>query len=147
MGENASVNKMARIITSDAEIDAAIALADLREPYRPKAVAAAYRAEDDMLVIRLATGVELAIPRKLLQGLERATPAQVAKVEILGPGDSLHWEALDVDHYVPSLIEGVFGNRRWMSEIGKIGGAARSEAKRAAARKNGRKGGRPRAHV
>ncbi len=133
-----------RIVTSDAEIDAAIALATLREPHRPKAVAATYRAKDDMIAIKLATGVELAIPRKLLQGLERATPAQAAEVEIWGPGDSLHWASLDVDHYLPSLIEGVFGNRRWMSEIGKVGGRARTDAKRAASRKNGRKGGRPR---
>jgi len=134
----------AKILTTDAEIDAALAQATIREPYRPKAVAVAYRAGDDMVAITLATGVELAIPRRLLQGLDGATPAQIAGVEILGPGDSLHWEALDVDHYVPSLIEGVFGNRRWMSEIGKRGGAARTPAKSAAARANGRQGGRPR---
>jgi hypothetical protein len=134
----------AQILTTDDEIDAAIARATLREPYRPKAVAATYRAADDMVAITLATGVELAIPRGLLQGLDGATPAQLADVEILGPGDSLHWEALDVDHYVPSLIEGVFGNRRWMSEIGKRGGATRTAAKAAAARANGRQGGRPR---
>lgn len=134
----------ARTVTTDAEIDAAIELANLREPYRPKAVAANYRAKDDVVAIKLATGVELAIPRKLLQGLESATPEQAAEVEIWGPGSSLHWESLDVDHYVPSLIEGILGNRRWMSELGKRGGAARSEAKTQAARKNGRKGGRPR---
>jgi hypothetical protein len=134
----------ARVVTTDDEIDAAIALANSREPYRPKAVAAVYRRKDDAIAIRLATGVELAIPRKLLQGLEHATPAQLAGVEIVGAQDGLHWESLDVDHYVPSLIEGVFGNRRWMSEIGKIGGSARTAAKRSASRKNGRKGGRPR---
>lgn len=139
-----SKTKAAGIVTTDAEIDAAIALAKVREPFRPKAVAAAYRAKDDVVAIKLATGVELAIPRKLLQGLEHATPAQLAKVEIVGAQDGLHWEALDVDHYVPALIEGVFGNRRWMSAIGTIGGRARSEAKARAVRKNGRKGGRPR---
>lgn len=40
-----------RITTTDAEIDAAIALAALREPYRPKAVAATYRAQDDATTI------------------------------------------------------------------------------------------------
>jgi hypothetical protein len=50
-----------------------------------------------MVAITLATGVELAIPRQLLQGLDGATPAQLAGVEILGPGDSLHWESPDVD--------------------------------------------------
>lgn len=58
-------------------------------------------------------------------------------------GSVLHWESLDLDHYVPGLIAGVFGNRRWMSEIGKRGGLKRSPAKVKAARANGRKGGRP----
>lgn len=145
MGEDALMSKTkARIVTTDAEIDAAIALATLREPYRPKAVAATYRVKDDMIAITLATGVELAIPRKLLQGLQNATPEQLAELEIWGPGSSLHWKSLDVDHYVPSLIEGVFGNRRWMAEIGRRGGSVRSDAKARAAQENGRKGGRPR---
>ncbi len=112
-------------------------------PYRPRAVAAEYRATDDMLAIKLATGVELLMPRKLLQGLEDADPQEVANVEIDDFGEGLHWEALDVDHYVPSLLESVFGNRRWMSELGKRGGSVRNDAKTRAARKNGRKGGRP----
>lgn len=136
--------RKARIDVTDEQVDAAIALAKAREPYRPKAVAATYRAKDDRIAITLATGVELAIPRKLLQGLEHAPAKLVGEVEILGPGTSLHWESLDVDHYIPSLIEGIFGNRRWMSELGKRGGKARTEAKAQAARENGRKGGRPR---
>lgn len=138
------MTKKAQILTTDVEIDAAIALARLREPSRPRAVAAEYRKKEDTVAVKLASGVELVIPRKLLQGLEGATPDQVAQVEIWGPGSSLHWEALDVDHYVPSLIEGVFGNRRWMSGLRKRGGAVRSEAKAQPARTNSRKGGRPR---
>jgi hypothetical protein len=91
----------------------------------------------------MATGVEIVIPRKLMQGLENATPAQIAKVKVEDFGSALHWGAIDVDHYVPALIDGVFGNRRWMSEIGKLGGSKRSAAKTSAARTNGRKGGRP----
>jgi hypothetical protein len=132
-----------RVTTTDAEIDAAIARAKVYDQYRPKAVAAKYRAKDDAIVVKLATGVELAIPRKLMQGLENATARQLGKVEIDDFGSLLHWESLDVDHYVPGLIDGEFGTRKWMSEAGKIGGLARTDAKRAAARKNGRKGGRP----
>jgi hypothetical protein len=138
------VKKKARITTTDAEIDEAIALAKRWEQYRPKAVAAEYRPRPDIVAVKLASGVELLIPRKLLQGLENATPAQAAQVEVVGPGTGLHWEALDVDHYVPGLVEGVLGTRRWMSEIGKLGGVVRSKAKQQAARRNGRKGGRPR---
>ena len=134
----------ARVVTTDDEIDAAIAQAKIYDQYRPKAIAAMYRVKDDMLAIRLATGVELAIPRSLLQGLANADPREVAKVEIDDHGSALHWGSLDVDHYVPGLIDGVFGTRKWMSEAGKIGGRAKTPAKVSAARKNGRKGGRPR---
>ena len=134
----------ARIGNTIAEIDAAIAQAKIYDLYRPKAIAAIYRAEDDVFVIKFLTGVELTIPRMLLQGLENATPAQLAEVEIVDFQSGLHWESLDVDHYILSLLEGFFGSRKWMSELGKIGGTSRSAAKQSAARKNGRKGGRPR---
>ena len=137
------MKKKVRILTTDEEIDAAIARANEWEPYRPQAVAAEYRPKTDEIAVRLLTGVQIIVPRRLLQGLETATPAQAAKVEIVGPGSGLHWEELDVDHYVPALLGGVLGSRRWMSAIGKAGGAARSKAKRLAARRNGRKGGRP----
>ena len=134
----------ARVVTTDDEVDTAIAQAKIYDQYRPKAVSATYRSKADTLVIKLANGVELAIPRKLLQGLANADPREVAKVEIDDHGSALHWESLDVDHYVPGLIDGVFGTRKWMSEAGKIGGRAKTPAKGSAARKNGRKGGRPR---
>ncbi len=129
---------------TDAEIDAAIARGKAFEKYAPRAVKAAYREKDDVIAITLSTGVEIAIPRKLLQGLKGADPVDVGQIQILGPGSMLHWETLDVDHGLASLLKGVFGNRRWMSEIGRRGGLAQSAAKRAAARRNGRKGGRPR---
>jgi hypothetical protein len=134
----------ARADVTDAEIDAAIARGKAFEQYAPRAVSAEYRERDDTIAITLSTGVELAVPRELLQGLKSADPRDVCQIEILGPGSTLHWEALDVDHGLASLLKGVFGNRRWMSEIGRRGGAVRSAAKRAAARRNGRKGGRPR---
>jgi hypothetical protein len=51
---------------------------------------------------------------------------------------------LDADLYVPALLEGVLGSRRWMAaRLGAVGGQARTQAKAAAARANGRRGGRP----
>lgn len=137
----------ARVVTSDAEIDAAIVRANAYDRYRPKAVAATYRSKGDVIAIKLATGVELAVPRKLMQGLENATARQLAEVELDDYGAALHWESLDVDHSIPGLIDGVFGTRAWMGAIGTAGGASRSDAKRAASQKNGRKGGRPRKHA
>ena len=137
-----NVHKKGRIEVADAEIDAAIARSKVYDEHMPPiAVGAAYA--NGAIEICFATGVELRVPAKLLQGLERASAAQLAAVEIVA-GEMLHWEALDIDHYLPMLLAGVFGSRRWMREIGKRGGAARSVAKTRAARVNGRKGGRPR---
>jgi hypothetical protein len=134
----------ASVGVTDAEIEAAIANGRVYEQYAPRAVKAVYRKAADAIVITLSTGVEVAIPRKLLQGLADAPASEVAKITILGPGSTLFWESLDEAHGVEHLLRGVFGNRRWMSEIGKRGGAARTHAKARASRANGRKGGRPR---
>jgi hypothetical protein len=129
-------------VTTDAEIDAAIAKAALHR--FPEAVAASYDAARDAIAIRFADGVELRLPRRLLQGLQEATSEQLGRIEIEGPGTGLVWPALGVAHYVPGLVAGVFGTRQWMAEIGRRGGARRTKAKTLAARANGAKGGRPR---
>jgi len=81
----------------------------------------------------------------LAQGLEHATPAELANIEISPLGTGLHWPDLDADLYVPGLLSGVFGSNRWMAaQLSAAGGRARSAAKTAAVRENGRKGGHPR---
>jgi hypothetical protein len=130
------------VVTTDAEIDAAITNAAI-EPLR-HVVAAVYDRAADEIAIRFSNGVQLRIPRLLLQGLQGATPSQLARIEIEGPGTGLIWPALGVAHYVPGLMAGLFGTRRWMAEIGRRGGTSRTDAKAAAARANGAKGGRPR---
>lgn len=107
----------------------------------PRAVAARYDQRNDRIVVDLANGATFAFPPRLGQGLDRATPEQLAKVAIIGAGFGLHWEELDVDLSLPGLLNGVFGTARWMAAQA---GKASSPAKAAAARENGRKGGRPR---
>jgi hypothetical protein len=58
-------------------------------------------------------------------------------------GTALRWPDLDVVLYIPALMKGVFGTKKWMSELGRAGGKATSAAKAQAARENGAKGGRP----
>lgn len=133
----------ARVVTTDAEIEAARAQGRLTTPHLPHATRAAYCAADDVIEVDLSTGVGLRLPRRLLQGLAEATPDQLAEITIVGPGTGLYWPQLDVDHYLPGLLAGVFGTRQWMAELGRKGGQRTSPAKAAAARANGRRGGRP----
>ena len=78
------------------------------------------------------------------QGLEEAKPEQLAKIEISPSGFGIHFPDLDADLYLPGLLEGFLGSRRWMaSQLGKTGGRSTSAAKTAASRTNGKRGGRP----
>ena len=111
----------------------------------PKAIHARYDRRVSRVIVGLDNGLELAFPPRLAQGLEHAKPADLAIIEISPLGDGLHWPAIDADLYVPGLLQGVFGSKSWMARhLGAAGGRARSGAKVAAARENGRKGGRPR---
>jgi hypothetical protein len=78
------------------------------------------------------------------QGLEKATGEQLREIEIDSPGFGLHFPALDADLYIPALLEGFFGSKRWMAaRLGELGGKAKSAAKARASRANGSLGGRP----
>jgi len=130
------------IRATDREIDEAIARSKAAPV--PRVTAAAYDERKDQLDLALESGAHLLVPRRLLQGLGNATAAQLCNIELLGPGTGLYWPKLDVAHYIPGVIDGIFGTREWMAELGRRGGEARSPAKSAAARANGMKGGRPR---
>ena len=95
--------------------------------------------------MQLNTGVEVTLPTTLAEGLTGASPEELEQIEVSPTGLSLHWPRLDADLYVPALLIGSFGSKSWMAaHLGAAGGKVRSAAKTAAARENGRKGGRPR---
>lgn len=109
------------------------------------AVAARYDRRASRIVVNLNTGVQLAVPVRLVEGLADASADELSQIEIGPAGLGLHWPKLDADVYVPGLLQGVFGSKRWMAQqMGMLGGRSRSAAKAAASRENGRKGGRPR---
>lgn len=114
----------------------------------PRALAARYDAGRGRVVIALSTGVELGLAPRDVEGLAGASADDLRAVEIDNQGLGIHFPKLDADLYVPALLEGVLGSRRWMAaRLGAAGGQARSPAKVTAARENGRRGGRPRKSV
>jgi hypothetical protein len=118
-------------------------MAELREGGH--AVSARYDRRSARVVVELSTGVSVAFPVRLAEGLAQAGPGDLAQIEITPTGLGLHWPKLDADVYLPALLQGVFGSKQWMAaRLGASGGQVRSAAKTAAARENGRKGGRPR---
>lgn len=108
-------------------------------------IAARYDRRRSRVIVSLNTGVQVAFPAELAEGLAGAAPDDLADIEISPAGLAIHWPKLDADLYVPALLAGVFGSKRWMaSQLGAAGGRMRSSAKAASSRENGRKGGRPR---
>jgi hypothetical protein len=111
----------------------------------PRAVAARYDRRVGRVVVGLSSGLEIAFKPHDAQGLQDARPAQLADIEISPSGLGLHFPQLGADLYLPALLQGFLGSRRWMAQaMGKAGGLAATQQKAAAARANGRLGGRPR---
>ena len=127
-----------------AEIREARKQTRIADETEPRAKNARYNRRTGRIEIELKDGCLFAFPTEIAQGLRGASPEQLAAVEVEGNGYALHWEELDADFTVAGLVAGRFGTKRWMSELGRRGGSARSEAKARASRENGKKGGRPR---
>jgi hypothetical protein len=107
-------------------------------------VHARYDRRRKRIFIHFASGLEVAFSPRDAQGLEKATAAQLSKIEISPSGFGLHFPKIDADLYLPALLMGFLGSRNWMaSRLGTLGGKSRSAAKVAAAKRNGRRGGRP----
>jgi len=114
----------------------------------PKAVSAHYDRKSGQIVIQLSSRVNLSFSPRDAQGLEKAKPSQLEEIEISPSGFGIHFPKLDADLYVPGLLEGLLGSRKWMaSRLGQAGGQSHSQAKKAASRANGKLGGRPKKRV
>jgi hypothetical protein len=93
------------------------------------AVSARYDRRTSRIIVMLNTGIQLAFPTKLAEGLAGASREHLAEIEISLAGLGLHWPQLDADVYVPALLQGVFGSKNWMArERGANGGQPRKQA-------------------
>jgi hypothetical protein len=109
--------EVAKVATTDEEIDAAIQQARIYEKYDRRVACATYSSSTDTLLLRMEHGVTYNIPRRLLQGLREANPGDLNNIELLGRGTGLYWPALDVAHSVSGLLAGAFGSVSWMKQL------------------------------
>jgi len=111
----------------------------------PRAVSAHYDRETGRVVIRLNSNLDVSFSPNDTQGLEKASPSQLDEIEISPSGFGIHFPKLDADLYLPAILQGFLGSRKWIaSRLGQVGGKSRSAAKQRASRANGKLGGRPR---
>ena len=116
-----------------------------RQKSTPRAVSAKFDKRLGKVIIELSSGLMIGFRPEDAQGLEKAGAGDLAEIEITPSGFGLHFPKLDADLYIPALLEGFFGSRKWAAaRLGASGGSARTKVKAAASRANGRLGGRPR---
>lgn len=90
-----------------------------------------------------ASGVIVTVPARSIAALADASPQDIAEMKIVESGHAVHWPLLDVQMTSVALLQIVCGLRSLRAHLAKAG-SVRSEAKSAAGRLNGLKGGRPR---
>ena len=114
----------------------------------PRAVSVRYDRKSGQIVIDLNSRVTLTFSPRDVEGLENAKPSQLEEIEISPSGFGVYFPKLDADLYVPGLLEGLLGSKKWIAaRLGQIGGQSRSKAKKAASKANGKLGGRPKTAV
>ena len=136
-------NKSGKWEFTDQELDLQIKKVKQTKSKDPIATNVFYNNYTRKVVVILEDGVELNIPAHLIQGLGKASSEQLTEVKIIGKGIAIRWDALNVDLGMNSLLHRIYGNPNWMKELASKGGRAKSATKAAAARENGKKGGRP----
>ncbi|HYI41497.1 MAG TPA: DUF2442 domain-containing protein [Allosphingosinicella sp.] len=129
---------------SDEQLEAAETRGRAMLETEPRAASARYDPGTGRIVVDLTNGCAFAFPARRIEELETASDAEIAEVQVAGAGFGLHWPSRDADLTLSGLMNGVFGTRRWMSELARRAGRSTSPAKATAARANGTKGGRPR---
>jgi hypothetical protein len=131
-------------MASDSDFRMANARAGEMRRTFPHATSAYYDHDKRRVVVELSSKLTLSFSPCDAQGLKGATSSQLEDIEITPSGFGLHFPKLDADLYVPGLLEGFLGSKKWMaSRLGQVGGRSRSRPKKAASRANGRLGGRP----
>jgi hypothetical protein len=88
----------------------------------PKIIKLSLDKQNRRLVFDLTNSVTLIVPADLLQGLQNASENDLTAVEFWDEGLMVYWKNLDVAFQTSSLLLGIFGTKRWLSEINSRNG-------------------------
>jgi hypothetical protein len=127
-----------------AEIRAAQVRGDGRARIEPRADRVRYDAKSGLVMLNLRGGAIVGLPVSAIRELADAKPNQLKMIRAGFDGESITLEDLDVDISIPGLLRDLVGMTSAATLLGRKGGRVTSEAKAAAVRENGKRGGRPR---
>ena len=103
-----------------------------------------YDAVRDAIVLKFRGGGTMLIPRQIIPGIQEAPASALGEPISVSPaGDALSWPSLDLDIYIPGLVERAFGAHLFAAVTGRQGGRTESKAKETAAKAHGTEGRRP----
>jgi Protein of unknown function (DUF2442) len=127
----------------DAAYEAARRRAEYEDATEPRA-ANGVSCSATMLMLPLRSGVVVILATSSIPGLKHVRDeTKIANVVVEGRGKALRWPDLDIDLSVPLLLAEALPIRSTGANARRAG-SAKSPAKAAAVRENGKKGGRPR---
>ncbi len=106
----------------EASIDQALEDAKYVKP-GPAVIQVNYLPGINAVAVHINTGQRLLIPAEDLQYVSSANPMQLEETEIVGRGEGIGFPELDAHFSLKGLLEGGYGNKKWMEKL---------EAKRAA---------------
>jgi hypothetical protein len=128
---------------SNAAYKAARVRAEYEDATEPRA-ARGVSCSASIMTLPLRSGVVVIVSTSNISGLKDIhDDVRIANVVVEGRGRALHWPDLDIDLSVPLLLAEALPIRSTVSNARRAG-SAKSPAKAAAVRENGKKGGQPR---
>lgn len=127
---------------TDEEIEAILQYSESlpKLDHGPRAVQTSYDDEHRRVMVEFDNGCLLGFPVDLTRAKD-APRDVLSRVQLMFGGTAVGWPELGTGADLMSLMLRVFRAKAW---AGRYLGAATSDAKAEAARRNGRKGGRPR---
>lgn len=126
-----------------AQYERAVEAERIADRTEPRARSARYEHATGRIVVELKSGAAFAVPASMFAELDGATAEALEQVEPISGGEGIGWEALDVHVSVAGILAELLGPEL-VRAFAARGGRSTSERKAAAARENGRRGGRPR---
>jgi hypothetical protein len=132
---------------TEIDIETAIRRGDESLPTEPHARSIDFDPALRRFTMTMTNGTTVSFDPTALPELGQATDDAMARVSLMGHGDTLAWTDLDLHVSVEGLIIDLFGGLHWQkalrAELSRRLARSGSEARTTASRENGKKGGRP----